>query len=115
MRSFRLITLLTFCALLLNACSIYRVDVQQGNIVTAKELAALHPGMDEMQVRALLGSPLLHDPWHRHQWVYAYSFKPAYGSTESRKVLVLFDKEGKLIGVQRDVHGTQAPTAADAS
>ena len=82
MRSFRLITLLTFCALLLGACSIYRVDVQQGNVITAKELAELHPGMDELQVHTILGSPLLQDPWHPHQWIYAYSLKPAYGATK---------------------------------
>jgi outer membrane protein assembly factor BamE len=115
MRSFRLITLLTFCALLLGACSIYRVDVQQGNTITAKELAELHPGMDELQVRTILGSPLLQDPWHPHQWVYAYSFKPAYGATEVRKVLVLFDKDGKLISAQGDVHSTVPPTADTAS
>lgn len=115
MRSFRLITLLTFCALLLGACSIYRVDVQQGNVITAKELAELHPGMDELQVRAILGSPLLQDPWHPHQWVYAYSFKPAYGNTEVRKVLVLFDKDGKLVSVQGNVQSAAAPTATTTS
>ena len=115
MRSFRLIILLTFCALPLGACSIYRVSVQQGNVITAKELAELHPGMDKLQVRAILGSPLLQDPWHPHQWVYAYSFKPAYGNTEVRKVLVLFDKDDKLTGVQGDVRSTAPTTAATAS
>lgn len=115
MRSFRLITLLTFCALLLGACSIYRVDVQQGNVITAKELAELHPGMDELQVRAILGSPLLQDPWHPHQWVYAYSFKPAYGNTEVRKVLVLFDKDEKLVSVQGNVQSATSPTATTTS
>jgi outer membrane protein assembly factor BamE len=115
MRSFRLITLLTFCALLLGACSIYRVDVQQGNVITAKELAELHPGMDELQVHTILGSPLLQDPWHPHQWVYVYSFKPAYGATKVRKVLVLFDKSGKLISVQGDVRSITPPTATTTS
>ncbi|WP_414040276.1 outer membrane protein assembly factor BamE [Acidithiobacillus sp. M4-SHS-6] len=106
MRSFRLIFLITFCALSLGACSVYRVAVQQGNVVTSQKLAELHPGMDALQVRTILGSPLLKDPWHPHQWVYAYSYKPAYSGTQVRNVIVLFDKDDKLIGVQGDVKGT---------
>ncbi|PKY11986.1 outer membrane protein assembly factor BamE [Acidithiobacillus marinus] len=106
MRSLRLISLITFCALSLGACSIYRVAVQQGNVITSQQLAELHPGMDEMQVRTILGSPLLKDPWYPHQWVYAYSYKPAYSGTEVRKVVVLFDKDDNLIGVQGDVKAT---------
>ncbi|MBU2827982.1 MAG: outer membrane protein assembly factor BamE [Acidithiobacillus ferriphilus] len=115
MRSFRLITLLTFCALLLGACSIYRVNVQQGNIITAKELADLHPGMDMLQVRSILGSPLLQDPWHPHQWIYAYSLKPAYGATKVRKVRVFFGKDGKLISIHGDAQSTASPTAGTTS
>lgn len=116
MISLRLISLVIFCALSLGACSIYRVAVQQGNVVTSKELADLHPGMDASQVRTILGSPLLKDPWHPHQWTYSYSYKPAYSGTEVRKVIVLFNKDDKLIGVQGDVKGTtQTPVAATGS
>ena len=112
MRSLRLFLLIPLFGLLLTGCNIYRVNVQQGNVVTAKELAELHPGMDQLQVRTILGSPLLQDPWHPDQWVYVYSLKPAYGALEVRKIYVLFDKDGKLLGVQGDVKAAAATAAA---
>ncbi|MHB1201536.1 MAG: outer membrane protein assembly factor BamE [Acidithiobacillus sp.] len=112
MRSLRPLLLISLLGLLLTGCNIYRVNVQQGNVVTAKELAELHPGMDQLQVRTILGSPLLEDPWHPDQWVYVYSFKPAYGTLEVRKIYVLFDKDGKLLGVRGDVKAVDATAAA---
>ena len=91
---------LLFCLLPLAACDIYRVDVQQGNVITESMLSELKPGMDQLQVRTILGTPLLRNPWSDDRWVYVYSFKPAYGEREQRHVYVIFDKEGKMVGVQ---------------
>ncbi len=87
----------------LAACSIYRVDVQQGNVVTQKDLNQIHKGMNKEQVRAILGSPLLEDPWHPDQWIYSYSNKPAYGTTTVRNLILHFGKDGELESISGDV------------
>ncbi|MGC8466657.1 MAG: outer membrane protein assembly factor BamE [Acidithiobacillus sp.] len=103
MRSlFRLVILIAFGAFLLDACSIYRVAVQQGNVITQKELAKVHPGMDKLEVRTALGSPMLQDPWHPDQWTYVYSYKPAYGRTEVRQIELHF-KDDRLESISGDV------------
>ena len=39
----------------------YRIDIVQGNAVTKEQLALLKPGMTRLQVRDILGTPLLHE------------------------------------------------------
>lgn len=67
------ITLLT----LLTACGgiPYRIDVDQGNVVQAKDLARLRVGMNKTQVRQLMGNPLLQDIFHKDRWDYIQRYK----------------------------------------
>jgi len=101
-RLFRLVLLMALGAFLLDACSIYRVAVQQGNVITQKELAKVHPGMDKLEVRTALGSPILQDPWYPDRWTYVYSYKPAYGRTEVRQIELQF-KDDRLESISGDV------------
>ena len=42
----------------------YKPDVIQGNVVTTEQMALVKPGMSRAQVREVLGSPLITDPFH---------------------------------------------------
>ena len=53
----------------------YRIDVAQGNVVTKEQLARVSPGMSRLQVRDILGSPLLTDPFHADRWDYVFTIK----------------------------------------
>ncbi|WP_051279009.1 outer membrane protein assembly factor BamE [Chitinilyticum aquatile] len=64
--------LLSGCGVL-NALSPYKLDIPQGNEVTADQVAQLKAGMSRGQVRFLLGTPLLQDPFHSDRWDYVYS------------------------------------------
>lgn len=50
----------------------YRIDIQQGNVVSAEQFAQLKVGMTRDQVRFLLGTPLLTDVFHERRWDYHY-------------------------------------------
>ncbi len=80
-------------ALLLVAClKPYRIDIQQGNLITEKEVGQLKKGMTKREVRYVLGTPLVVDPFHSDRWDYYYSFKPGRGkTTERRRITVVFD------------------------
>lgn len=87
----------------------YRIDVQQGNVLSQEAVAQLKPGQTKDQVRFLLGTPMLMDPFHTERWDYLYRFQ--YGRTdavEGRKFSVYFDKEGRLERVAGDVEVGQA-------
>ena len=79
------------------ACAPYRIDIQQGNVVTAEQLAQLRQGMTREQVRFLLGTPLLTDPFHDAQWDYVFSLRDGKtGEVRQRRLTLWFGKDGKL-------------------
>lgn len=57
--------------------SFYKLDVRQGNVVDSKELARIHVGMSKRQVKAILGAPLVEDPFNSNRWDYVSVFYPS--------------------------------------
>ena len=84
--------------LALSACSIYKVDIQQGNILEPESITQLKLGMSQRQVAFLLGSPLLKDPFHKNRWDYVYTIRLAGGETKGQN-LALFFKGDKLVKI----------------
>jgi len=89
--------------LLLAACSVtdqvtgkltpYKIDIQQGNVVTQEMVAKLKPGMTKAQVRFIMGTPLITDAFHAHRWDYVYRYQKAGKLIEERTLALFFDKE----------------------
>jgi outer membrane protein assembly factor BamE len=80
----------------------YRIDVQQGNAVTQEMLDKLRPGMTPSQVRFILGTPLLQDPFHPNRWDYVHHDLKAGKLIEQRRITVVFE-DNKLKGIEGDV------------
>ncbi len=71
----------------------YRMDIVQGNFVSKEQAAALRAGMSRLQVRDLLGTPLLVSMFHSDRWDYAFTFKRQGVEPQSRKVTVFFKSD----------------------
>jgi outer membrane protein assembly factor BamE len=69
----------------------YKADVVQGNVVTQEVLALVQPGLGRMQVRELLGTPLLADPFHADRWDYVFTIRRQGVPDQKRAVTVFFD------------------------
>lgn len=69
----------------------YKVEIQQGNVITPEQVAQLKVGMTRNQVRFLLGTPLLTDIFHTNRWDYLFRLKKSDGSIENSKLTVFFD------------------------
>ncbi|MGC2048979.1 MAG: outer membrane protein assembly factor BamE [Gallionella sp.] len=65
--------------------SLYKMDIRQGNYVTSEMRDKLKLGMSRQQVRYVLGTPMISDPFHANRWDYVY----------------LLEHHGKLIEEQR--------------
>lgn len=52
---------------------IYRLTIQQGNIVSEQTSAKLKIGMSKSQVVALLGKPVLDNVFEENRWYYVYT------------------------------------------
>ncbi len=89
--------------LFLAACSVtdkvtekitpYKIDIQQGNVVTQEMVAKLKPGMTKAQVRFILGTPLIADAFHANRWDYVYRYQKAGKLMEERKLALFFDQD----------------------
>jgi outer membrane protein assembly factor BamE len=66
-----LIFALLAAAALLSGC-VYRPDIQQGNLLSVKDVEQVQVGMTRSQVRFLLGTPMISDPFAPHRWDYLY-------------------------------------------
>jgi len=82
----------------LPACSIYKPDVQQGNVLEKKAIADLKTGMTKRQVDSLMGTALLKDPFHKNRWDYIHTIKPADGKL-TRQLLTLYFEDGVLVRI----------------
>lgn len=79
--------------LLLAACSTYKMPLPQGNIVTEDAVARLKVGQTRAQVRLLLGTPLLTDPFHADRWDYVYRTTEDGQVKDARTFTVWFEND----------------------
>ena len=71
----------------------YRIEVVQGNVVTSEQLVRVAPGMTRLQVRDILGSPLVTDIFHADRWDYVFMLDRPGTPPQKRAVVVIFDGE----------------------
>ena len=90
-----------FSAFILGGCSlsqlklpelkiprVYKLSVQQGNVITQEMVDRLKPGMTRNQVEFVMGKPVLADPFKQDQWVYIYTLEvPDYFIQNFKMVL----------------------------
>lgn len=69
----------------------YRVEIVQGNVVTREQIQAVKPGMTRAEVRDVLGSPLLADPFHADRWDYIFTIRRQGTEPQRRSVVLRFD------------------------
>jgi len=76
---------------LLGLITPYRIDIVQGNVVTKEQLALVKPGMNRVQVRDILGSPLLTDLFHADRWDYVFTIKRPGTQPQQRSIVAHFE------------------------
>ncbi|CCK74857.1 MAG: outer membrane protein assembly factor BamE [Oleispira antarctica] len=92
---FRILTvLLSF--LFISACSIpkvYKLTVQQGNIVTQDMIDELKIGMTKRQVAYVMGTPLIRSPYQQNRWDYLYTLERRDKVVKEYQVTVFFEDD----------------------
>jgi outer membrane protein assembly factor BamE len=62
-------------AVALHAGCVYQANLSQGNLLKQEDLDQVKVGMTRSQVRFLLGTPMVDDPFHENRWDYVYYLK----------------------------------------
>ena len=102
-------SLVLVLALCVGACSVYRIDVQQGNVLSDEALSSLKVGMTKRQVRFLLGTPPIADPFHADRWDYVYYLRKHGKPDRHERRLTLTFQGDTLAHIDRDFPTPPAP------
>lgn len=107
-----LVTGLSGCGTFL---SVYKADIDQGNVVTKEMVDRLKPGMTPGQVRYVLGTPLITDSLNPKRWDYLYDYVPGtyarkagLPAVDNRRLTVVFEN-----GVLARIEGAEAMPPRD--
>jgi outer membrane protein assembly factor BamE len=97
----RRIAVATLVLVLLAGC-VHRIDIQQGNFLDTEDIDRIAVGMTRVQVRALLGTPMVADPFQGSRWDYVYYLKKGrWRKPEQRHFVVYFDGTDKVAKIER--------------
>jgi outer membrane protein assembly factor BamE len=97
------------CSTVLNNLpGVYRVDVQQGNIVDQSMVDQLRPGMSKRQVLYIMGSPMLKESFRENRWEYLYSNQPGGEARQQKRLILIFDGDN-IVGLQGDFKPSKLP------
>ena len=103
-RSLALGCLLVGCGSNFGFPGVYRINVEQGNVVTEEMVEQLRPGLNRRQVRYIMGTPLIEDSFHEDRWDYRYLLRNG-NELLSETQLTLWFEEDELVRAE----GPDAP------
>ncbi len=83
-----------------SAC-VYRVPIQQGNFLESKDVDQVTVGMTQAQVRYVLGTPMVIDPFTKDRWDYVYYLKKGQMRTPDQRHFVVYFQNGAVSRIER--------------
>ena len=86
--------------LALSAGCAYRMDIQQGNLLDAEQVDRVEVGMTRSQVRFLLGTPMVTDPFDDNRWDYVYSLQRGHSRSVQRRHLVVWFEGDQVVRIE---------------
>lgn len=75
---------------------VYRPDINQGNYLTAAEVAKIHTGMTKKQVGYTLGTAMMKDPFCSNIWYYIFRHKPGHAAVSQQTLRLTFNSSDIL-------------------
>ena len=93
---------------------VYKLNIDQGNIITQEMVNKLQPGMSRSQVQFVMGSPLIADPFHEDRWDYIYTLLDSKGKRTEQRLTVFFSDD-KLSSLNGSVVPQSEEPAAESS
>lgn len=76
---------------MLASCAPYKMEIRQGNYVTAEMRGKLKLGMTKQQVRFVMGTPMISDVFHENRWDYVYQLEQERKLVERNGLTLYFD------------------------
>ena len=94
--------------LLLGAC-VFRIDIQQGNLLEEDDIEQVTVGMSRSAVQFLLGTPMVADAFHESRWDYGYYLRRGRSREVEQRWLVVYFENDRVSRLERDLELRPAP------
>ena len=101
MQRFILTATVLLVAFQLDGC-VYRAAISQGNLLKDEDLEQVEVGMTQSQVRFLLGTPMIDDPFHRNRWDYVYYLKIGRQPATFKRWVTIEFEDGIVTEIRKD-------------
>ena len=98
----RLIALAAIVSAALGAC-VYRIDIQQGNLLEEDTIDQVEVGMSRSAVEFLLGTPMVADSFHQGRWDYPYYLRRGRSREVVRRWVIVYFENDRVARIERDV------------
>lgn len=99
----RLLLLFVLCATLASAGCVYRANISQGNLIKEEDLDQVTIDMTRNQVRFLLGTPMIDDPFHADRWDYVYYLKMGREDATFERWVSIFFENDRVSEIRKDL------------
>ena len=86
-----IVMLLAGCGSNFGFPGVYRINVEQGNVVTEEMVEQLRPGLNRRQVRYIMGTPLIEDAFHNDRWDYHYLLRNGNETLSTTQLTLWFE------------------------
>ncbi|MBX2808381.1 MAG: outer membrane protein assembly factor BamE [Cellvibrionaceae bacterium] len=78
----------------------YYIDIDQGNLFDQDKVSDIEVGMTPRQVRFIMGTPLINDPFNQHRWDYLYSITHKDQLTIQQHIAIFFE-DGQVAAIEQ--------------
>jgi outer membrane protein assembly factor BamE len=85
---------------LFSACSNYKLEIQQGNLISQESISNLKRGMTKQQVQALIGTSLMKDSFNNNRWDYVFYHNKKSNKNKQQSITLLFEND-VLAGISK--------------
>jgi len=82
--------------LLLTGCAfpgVFKINIDQGNIITQEQLDQLKPGLTRRQVHFILGNPLIVDSFNSNHETYVQTQQIAGGDINKQRLTIFYEDD----------------------
>jgi len=97
----RFISILLLASGLLSGC-VYQAALSQGNLLDQEDIDQVEVGMTRGQVRFLLGTPMIDDPFHENRWDYVYFLRIGRRKASFKRWISVYFDGDNVSGISKD-------------
>jgi outer membrane protein assembly factor BamE len=81
---------------------VYRANMSQGNLIKQEDLDQAEVGMTRNQIRFLLGTPMIDDPFHQERWDYVYYLKLGRQDASFKRWVSILFVDDKVTEIRKE-------------